>query len=83
MYISNINDAKTNLSQLIKRALAGDEVVIARANEPLVRLEPFVRDTSPRVGGQWAGRVTLSADFEFTDEELEDLFETPLACETK
>lgn len=79
MHISNIHDAKTNLSQLIKRSLAGDEVIIARANEPLVRLEPYVRDTRPRVGGQWAGKVKIGEDFEFTEEELNELFyNTPI-----
>ena len=77
MYIANIDYAKTNLSQLIKRALSGDEVVIARANELLVRLKPFVRDTSPRAGGQWEGRVKFSADFEFTEEEIDEMLESP------
>jgi prevent-host-death family protein len=73
MHIANINEAKTHLSELIRRALAGDEVVIARANEPLVRLEPVIRDTRPRVGGQWAGRVHISENFEFTDEEIDEI----------
>ncbi len=79
MHIANINDAKTNLSHLIKRALAGDEIVIARTNEPLVRLEPFTRDTSPRVGGQWAGKIEIGKDFGFTNEELDQLFFQPFA----
>lgn len=79
----NINEAKTHLSQLIKRALAGDEVVIARANEPLVRLEPVVRDTRPRVGGQWAGQVTISDDFEFTEEEIDEMINGPIFPEDR
>ena len=78
MHVSNINDAKTNLSQLIKRALAGDEIVIARANEPLVRLEPFSRDVSPRSGGQWAGKVHIGENFDFTEEEINELFYGPI-----
>lgn len=74
----NINEAKTHLSQLIKRALAGDEVVIARANEPLVRLEPVVRDTRPRVGGQWAGQVQFPDNFEFTEEEIDEMINGPI-----
>lgn len=74
MYIANINEAKTHLSQLINRVLAGDEVVIARANQPLVRLEPFLQDTRPRTGGQWAGRGNIPENFEFTEEEVEQLF---------
>lgn len=78
MHIANINDAKTNLSQLIKRALAGDEVVIARNHEPLVRLEPVAQDTRPRVGGQWRGQGGIVGSFEFTDEEIDTLFHGPL-----
>lgn len=38
MSISNIHDAKTNLSKLIEAALRGEDVVIAKAGKPLVRL---------------------------------------------
>lgn len=83
MHVANINEAKANLSQLIKRALAGDEVIIARANEPLVKLIPVQQDVSPRVGGFWAGKVVMGDDFEFTDEEIEELFYAPLFPEEK
>lgn len=74
MIITNIHETKTNLSALLNRALAGDEVIIARGNEPLARLVPYVQDSSPRTGGQWAGQVSLPDNFEFTDEELNELF---------
>ncbi len=35
-----MHEAKTQLSKLIERALAGEEVVIARHGEPAVRLTP-------------------------------------------
>jgi prevent-host-death family protein len=78
MHVANINEAKANLSHLIKRALAGDEIIIARSNEPLVRLEPYHQDTRPRVGGQWAGLVEIGDDFEFTDAEIDELFYAPI-----
>lgn len=37
----NIHDAKTQLSKLIERALAGEDVVIAKRGKPVVRLVPF------------------------------------------
>ena len=37
----NIHDAKTQFSRLLKRVAAGQEVVIARAGEPVARLVPF------------------------------------------
>jgi prevent-host-death family protein len=35
-----MHEAKTNLSRLVDEALAGNEVVITRRGEPVVRLEP-------------------------------------------
>lgn len=81
MIISNISDAKANLSQLINQVLAGDEVIIAKENEPLVKIVPICRDTSPRVGGQWAGLVEIGENFEFTEQELGELFYAPLSTE--
>jgi prevent-host-death family protein len=75
MHISNINEAKTHLSQLINRALAGDEVVIAKANEPLVKLVPIDQDTSPRIPGFWAGQVEIIGEWKEADQEIEGIFE--------
>ncbi|MFP3343926.1 type II toxin-antitoxin system prevent-host-death family antitoxin [Halomonas sp. SIMBA_159] len=36
----NVHDAKSQLSKLIERALAGEDVVIARRGKPMVRLVP-------------------------------------------
>jgi prevent-host-death family protein len=50
----NVAEAKAKLSELLDRALAGEEVVIARAGEPLVRLTPL----KPKVRegrGAWRG----------------------------
>lgn len=37
----NMHDAKTQLSDLVARAEAGEEIVIARRNRPAVRLVPI------------------------------------------
>ena len=36
----NIYNAKTHLSDLINRAVAGEEIMIARDGKPMVRLVP-------------------------------------------
>ena len=36
----NVHEAKTHLSDLLARAERGEEIVIARAGKPVVRLEP-------------------------------------------
>ncbi|PJI84857.1 type II toxin-antitoxin system Phd/YefM family antitoxin [Luteimicrobium subarcticum] len=40
----NVLEARNNLSQLIARATAGEEVVIAKRDVPLVRLVPVSID---------------------------------------
>lgn len=73
MPVTNIHEAKTQLSHLIHRALAGEDVVIARSGEPLVRLVPVHRDTRPREGGQMKGQIRMAKDFDAYDAELEKL----------
>lgn len=41
----NVHEAKTNLSRLLARVEAGEEIVIARGGRPIARLEPFTRPT--------------------------------------
>ncbi len=68
--VVNIYDAKTNLSRLVERAAAGEEIIIARAGKPMVRLVP-VEPRKPRVGGQLAGLVIPDEFFApLSDEEL-------------
>jgi prevent-host-death family protein len=63
--------AKTNLSQLVERALAGEEIVLTRRGEPAVRLVP----ERPAAGfaslaGVWEGRVRIADDFDALPDEL-------------
>ena len=50
----NVAEAKAKLSELLDRALAGEEIVIARAGKPLARLVP-VEELKPREPGAWRG----------------------------
>jgi prevent-host-death family protein len=71
--IVNMHQAKTSLSRLVERALAGEEVVIARNGEPLVRLVPVEKKSEPRVPGRSKGRIWIAPDFdEMSEEELKD-----------
>lgn len=76
--IVNMHQAKSSLSRLVERALAGDEVVIARNGKPLVQLVPVQKKRKPRVPGRGKGKIWISPDFEFTDDEISELFEGPL-----
>jgi prevent-host-death family protein len=74
----NMHQAKTSLSRLVERALAGEEVIIARNGRPLVQLVPVRGKREPRVPGRGRGKIWISPEFEFTDSEIGELFEGPL-----
>lgn len=64
-----IHQAKTHLSRLVREALEGEEIVIARGREPLVRLVPLAEARDRRVFGTARRLIRLSEDF---DEPLAD-----------
>jgi prevent-host-death family protein len=71
--IVNMHQAKSSLSRLVERALAGEDVVIARNGEPLVRLVPVPKTREPRVPGRSKGRIWMAPDFDImSEEELKD-----------
>ena len=59
----NVHEAKTNLSELLKKVEAGEEIVIARAGKPVARLVPASGVRSKRTLGTARGLVTMSDDF--------------------
>lgn len=70
--IVNMHQAKTTLSRLVERALAGEEIIIGRNGTPLVRLVPVPQKPEPRKPGRLKGQIWISPDFEFTEEEIAD-----------
>jgi len=70
--IVNVHEAKTHLSRLIEEALAGEEIIIARGNEPVVRLV-LVESARPQRSLGWAkGQIRMAEDF---DESIDDFAE--------
>ncbi len=41
MKVTNIHEAKTHLSRLLKRVRAGEEIIIAKGGKPIARLCPL------------------------------------------
>lgn len=62
------------LSKLIEHALRGEAVIIAKAGQPIVRLVPIKADDSPRVGGQWKGRIRITEDFDALPDDIAAAF---------
>jgi prevent-host-death family protein len=59
----NIADAKARLPELVQRAAAGEEIVIARHGKPQARLVPLL-PSAPRVPGRGAGEWEIAGDFD-------------------
>ena len=60
----NVHDAKTHFSKLIRRVLAGEEIVIARAGKPVARLVPIdPAEGERRLGGR-VDSIRWSDDFD-------------------
>lgn len=74
MQVVNIHQAKTNLSKLIEKILAGENVVIAKAGKPVARLVAYKEKLKPRKAGLWKGKVWISDDFDDEDPEINKLF---------
>lgn len=71
----NIYEAKSHFSELISRALTGEEVVIAKSGKPLVRLAPVVEAVTAngvRFGGLKSAGIVIADDFDapLTDNDL-------------
>lgn len=81
--IVNIHEAKTTLSKLIEAAKRGEEVIIARAGKPEVRLvlatEAPKSNLPPRVPGALRGKIWMAPDFDSYDAEIEkDFYESKI-----
>lgn len=70
----NLYDAKTQLSDLVERAAAGEEIIIAKNGKPRARLVPLPAQHELRRPGGWEGQVWMAPDWEETPQELIDAF---------
>ena len=67
----SIHEVKTHLSRLIRSALEGEDIIIAKGNKPLIRLSPLSEALPERrLGGAKNIVKYMSDDF---DEPIDDL----------
>lgn len=70
----NIHDAKTRFSRLVARAARGEEIIIARAGQPVAKLVAYHASDEHRIAapGAMRGKIWTADDF---DAPLDELFE--------
>jgi prevent-host-death family protein len=66
----NLHAAKTHLSRLVEEAIAGEDIVIAKAGRPLVRLVALDAERRRRSFGSLKGRIWMSEDFNELGDDL-------------
>ena len=69
--IFNILEAKNQLSQLVRRALAGEEIVIANRGRPLARLVPLEPPEQPQGLAAWLTSHPLPARAQRSADEID------------
>lgn len=68
----NIAEAKAHFSELIQKALLGEEVIIAKGHKPLVKIVPLDNNKKHRLPGSGKGQLLYMADdFDTTPEDFE------------
>jgi prevent-host-death family protein len=73
--IVNIYDAKTQLSALVDRAAAGEEIIIAKNGAPRAKLVSIPYADSPRKPAGAMGVTYIADDFDAPDPAIQALFE--------
>ena len=73
--IVNLYDAKTQLSSLVERAAAGEEIIIAKNGAPKAKLVPLPHADKPRLPARAMGVTYIAPDFDAPDPAILALFE--------
>lgn len=72
----NIHEAKTHLSSLAEAVAAGEEIIIAKAGRPVMKLVPIEKKKKRKIGFL-AGQIRTSPDFDAAlPDDVLDAFES-------
>ena len=68
--IVGMYDAKTNFSRLVRRAAAGEEIIVANAGTPIAKIVAYAPPPTPRTPGRLRGRIEVLPGFDETPPEF-------------
>lgn len=74
MHITNVSDAKAQLSALLEKVVAGEEVIIGKAGKPIAKLVRFEQKDQERVPGALKGKIKIADDFNSLPKEMAKAF---------
>lgn len=70
MIIANISEAKAQLSALIERVMAGQEVIIGKAGKPVAKIVKYDPSEKPRKPGALKGKIKIAEDFDELPDDI-------------
>lgn len=70
--VFNIAEAKARFSELVQKAMLGEEVIIAKDHKPVLKLTALEPPERSRTPGSAKGRVKMAVDFDDTPEDFKD-----------
>ena len=68
-----LSDAKVRFSEIVDRAVAGEEFIVTRMGRPVVRISRFVAPRQPRKLGDLADRIRMRVDFDDWPPDLQQV----------
>jgi len=74
MIIANISEAKAQLSALVERVMAGQEVIIGKAGKPVAKLVRYELTEKPRKPGALRGKIKIADDFDELPDDIAEAF---------
>ena len=74
MHITNISEAKTQLSALLEQVLEGKEIIIGKAGKPIAKLIRYEINTEQRHPGAMRGQIRISDDFDELPDDIAAAF---------
>lgn len=81
-HIVNTHEAKSRLSELIRAAEEGCDVIVARNGRPVAKIVPWSDVSTRRVPGSWKGRVVYRGDVVGPDPDVAEIFDESAAGES-
>ncbi len=70
MHITNISEAKAQLSALIEKVMSGKEVIIGKAGKPVAKIVRYEQSKERREPGILRGKIHISEDFDELPEDI-------------
>ena len=74
VYLTNISEAKAQLSALIEKVMTGKEVIIGKAGKPVAKLVRYERSEKPRQPGALRGKIKIADDFDELPDDIARAF---------